>query len=156
MRRAAVGAEECREPQLASGGALLPGTVNLWLRWPEAGMLRTASHSASEAAERTVRPWTLQTLLCLLGKARRGLLFYILSLPSFSLSASPPPFLPPPRLPCAPASFLVMFQIFPHSFSVSPCFCRAPTIPPQTSSPVLFLLASILSDIQAWYQFQED
>lgn len=61
MHRATVGAGESRVLQLASGGALLPGTVNLWLRWPEAGMLRTASHSASEAAERTVRPWTLDS-----------------------------------------------------------------------------------------------
>lgn len=61
VRRATVGAKESRVLLLASGGALLPRTVNLWLRWPEAGMLRTASHSASEAAERTVRPWTLDS-----------------------------------------------------------------------------------------------
>lgn len=155
MRRAAVGAEECREPQLASGGALLPGTVNLWLRWPEAGMLRTASHSASEAAERTVRPWTLQTLLCLLGKARRGLLFYILSLPSFSLSASPPPFLPPLSSP-SPSIFFSYVSNFSTLILCIPMLLPGPHHSPQTSSPVLFLLASILSDIQAWYQFQED
>lgn len=125
--------------------------VNLWLRWPEAGMLRTASHSESEAAERTVRPWILWTLLRWLSKARRGTVFYSLSPPSFSLSA-----LLHYVFSVPPGIFLLMFQIFPHSFSVSPCFSQNLTTLHQTSSPVLFLSASTVSVAQAWFLLQED
>lgn len=158
MPRTAVDAEECGEPQLASGGALLPRTVNLWLRWPEAGMLRTASHSASEAAERTVRPWILWTLLRPLSKAGRGTVFYSLCPPPhthLSLSLSAFLFLQY-VFSVPPGIFSLMFQIFPHSFSVSPCFCQDLASLHQPSSSVPFLLASTLSVPQAWYLLQED
>lgn len=131
MRRATVGAEERRMSRLASGGALLPGTVNLWLRWPKAGMLRTASHSASEAAERTVRPWTLDSsqragqikkgehnLLC----SNSPSLFFLSSFSSLSFS--------PVSHFCSQASFSLMFQFFPTPIlSISPCFPKFPPFP---------------------------
>lgn len=88
-------------------------------------MLRTASHSASEAAERTVRPWILWTLLRRLSKARRGTVFY---------SLSPPPLLFPSLSPQAP--FYSCFRIF-HTHSLYPhAFARTSplSINPQVLS----------------------
>lgn len=152
-----VGAEESRVPQLASGGALLPGTINLWLRWPEAGMLRTASHSANEAAERTVRPWTLDSSL-LVGQNKKGEsnLLCSISLPLFFLSCSSPLSFSPLSLFCAIASFYFCFNFFQtHSLHIS-MLPKVPTISPQTSTLALSLWPSPSPTLKFGDQLHEE
>lgn len=116
-------------PSWLREGSAAAENVNLWLRWPEAGMLRTVSHSESEAAERTVRPWILWTLLRRLSKARRGTVFYSLSpppSPHFSTMSSLSP----------QASFYSCFKFF-HTHSLYP-HALARTSPLSIKPQVLF------------------
>lgn len=152
-----MGAEESRVPQLASGGALLPGTVNLWLRWPEAGMLRTTSHSTSEAAERTVRPWTLDSSPWA-GQSKKGE-YNLLSLFSLSLSLLSlllfPSLLLSPKSFLSFSTFLLMFQFFPHIHSLqSPCLSTHHS--PSNLNSGSFPVAPSLSHTQAWDRLHED
>lgn len=157
MHRATVGAEESRVPQLASGGALLPGTVNLWLRWPEAGMLRTASHSANEAA-RGLCDLGLWTLLRGLGQNKKGEsnLLCSISLPFFFLSCSSLLSFSPLCLFCAIASFyfcLNYFQTYSLHIFMLP---QVPAIAPQTSTLVLSLRPSPSPTLKLGDQLHEE
>lgn len=125
-------------PSWLREGSAAAENVNLWLRWPEAGMLRTASHSESEAAERTVRPWILWTLLRRLSKARRGTVFYSLSPPPFSLPlrTSPLCLLCPPR------------HLFTHVSNFSTLILCIPMLWPESHhSPSNLKSCSFLVDL---------